>query len=217
MNNDELVKIISKIVKEKLNGSSLNTGAQELMIPVGVSARHVHLTREHVDILFGEGYEIKKAKELMGGQFAAEESVTIIGSKLTAIEKVRILGPLRKNTQVEVSKTDSIKLGIKTPIRESGNLVGSAPITIVGPYGAVHISEGCIIAKRHIHFSEEDAKRFNVKDNETVSIEIPGERSGIMQSVQVRVDKSFTLEMHIDTDEANAYSIKSGDKLKLFR
>ncbi|MCM8710021.1 phosphate propanoyltransferase [Clostridium sp. SYSU_GA19001] len=215
--NDDLVKLITKLVSEQLlENSKLNENNKELKVPVGVSARHVHLTKEHLELLFGAGYELKKKKELMGGQFAAEEVVTIAGPK-SAIEKVRILGPLRSKTQVEVSKTDAVKLGLNPPVRESGKIDGSAPITIVGPKGAIYLSEGCIVAKRHIHMGAEDAVRFGVKDNDAVSVRVLGERGGIFEDVQVRVDKTYTLEMHIDTDEANGMGIKCGALLEIVR
>lgn len=212
--NEDLVKIITKIVSEKLQEQSEK--ANKLEVPVGVSARHVHLTREHLDILFGNSYELKKKKDLMGGQFAAEEVVTIVGPK-SAMEKVRILGPLRSKTQVEVSKTDGIKLGLNPPVRESGKIQNSAPITIVGPRGAIYLNEGCIVAKRHIHMSPEDAVRFGLKDNDRVSVRVSGERGGNFEGVQVRVDKAYTLEMHIDTDEANGLGVKCGSLLEIIK
>jgi putative phosphotransacetylase len=211
MDKDQIVKVIAQMVKEKLKEND------KLTVPVGVSARHVHLTREHMDILFGPGSQLNKKKELMGGQFAAEECVTILGSKLSAIEKVRILGPLRSRTQVEVSKTDAIKLGLKAPVRESGNIDGSAPITLVGPKGAVALKEGCIVAKRHIHMSNDDAVRYGLKDKDKVDVKIPGDRGGIFSEVQVRVDKTYTLEMHIDTDEANALGVECGSQLEIIK
>ncbi len=186
-------------------------------VPVGVSARHVHLTQEHVETLFGKGHELTKKKTLMGGQFAAEECVTIVGLKLRAIESVRVLGPVRKASQVEISATDAIKLGINAPIRESGNVAGSAPIAIVGPKGAVYLNEGCIIAKRHIHMSPQDATSAGVSDGETVSVKADNERATVFNNVQIRVDPSFTLEMHIDTDEANAAKITSGNTVTILR
>jgi propanediol utilization protein len=188
---------------------------KKMLVPVAVSARHIHLSRQHLDVLFGEGYELKKKKELMGGQYAAEECVTILGSKMNSIENVRVLGPLRPRTQVEISMTDAVKLGLKPPVRESGKIEGSSPVTVVGPKGALYLNEGCIIAKRHIHLSLDDAARFSLKDNSQVSVRIPGERGGIFENVQVRVDRTYTLEMHIDTDEANAMGIKSGSGLEI--
>ena len=159
-----------------------------------------------METLFGKGYALTKKKELMGGQFAANETVTIVGLKLRAIENVRVLGPTRKASQVEISATDAVKLGIKAPIRESGNVKGSAPIAIVGPKGAVYLSEGCIIAKRHIHM----AAAAKVQDGDIVSVRVDNERGTTFNNVQIRVDDSFTLEMHIDTDEANASKISTG-------
>lgn len=204
-----LVKVITERVKERLKEK------EKLSVPVGVSARHVHLSREHVEILFGKGYELTNKKELMGGQFAAEECVTLIGGKLTAIEKVRILGPVRSQSQVELAKTDAIKLGINAPARDSGAVKGSAPITLVGPKGSISLQEGCIIAKRHIHMSPADALRFGVKENDIVSVKVPGDRGGVLGNVLVRVHETYTLEMHIDTDEANALEIKCGSSLEI--
>ena len=151
----------------------------------------------------------------MGGQFASNEKVTIVGLKLRAIENVRVLGPVRKNTQVEISATDAISLGVKAPIRESGNIAGSAPIAIIGPKGAVYLNEGCIVAKRHIHMAPKDAMVAGVHDGDIVSVKADNERGTIFNNVQIRVDDSFTLEMHIDTDEANAAQIKSGDTVRI--
>jgi putative phosphotransacetylase len=209
VDKDQLVKLITAAVKDKLKEN------KKLYVPVGVSARHVHLTKEHVELLFGKGHQLTKKKELMGGQFAAEECITLIGSKLTAIEKVRVLGPVRSQSQVELAKTDAIKLGINAPVRDSGNLEGSAAITLVGPKGSITLQEGCIIAKRHIHMSPSEALSFGVKDKEMVSVKIPGDRGGVLSNVLVRVHESYTLEMHIDTDEANALEIKCGSNLEI--
>ena len=194
MKEDNLQELIMAAIQKELTQG----------IPIGVSARHLHITQEHLEVLFGRGATLHPKKELMGGQYAAKECVTLIGINLRVIENVRILGPVRKETQVELSKTDAIRLGINPPIRESGQIKGSAPITIVGPKGALYLEEGCIVAKRHIHMNEEDATLFGVKDNEIVSVEIGEERKGRFDHVQIRVHPSFTLEMHIDTDEANA-------------
>ena len=187
------------------------------VVPIGVSARHVHLTQEHVEILFGEGYHLTKKKELMGGQFSSNELVTLVGIKLRAIENVRVLGPVRKASQVEISATDAIKLGIKAPIRESGKTAGSAPIAIVGPKGALYLEEGCIVAMRHIHMSPADAMAAGVHDGDIVSVKADNERGTIFNQVKIRVDESFTLEMHIDTDEANASKIATGDTVTIIK
>ena len=156
-------------------------------------------------------------KELMGGQFASNETVTIVGLKLRAIENVRILGPVRKASQVEVSATDAIKLGMNVPVRESGDVAGSAPIAIVGPKGAVYLKEGCIVAMRHIHMSPKDAQAAGVKDGDIVSVKADNERGTIFNQVKIRVDDSFTLEMHIDTDEANAAKIATGTTVTIIK
>ena len=202
---------ITRLVLEALEGGE----EKGYMVPVGVSARHVHLTQEHVEALFGAGYRLTKKKELMGGQFAANEQVTIVGLKLRAIENVRVLGPVRGASQVEISATDALKLGIKAPLRESGDIAGSAPIAVVGPKGAIYLEEGCIIAKRHIHMSPAEAKQAGVRDGEYVSVKAENERGTVLDQVKIRVDESFTLEMHIDTDEANACALATGDVVRM--
>ena len=202
---------ITRLVLEALEGGE----EKGYMVPVGVSARHVHLTQEHVEALFGAGYRLTKKKELMGGQFAANEQVTIVGLKLRAIENVRVLGPVRGASQVEISATDALKLGIKAPLRESGDIAGSAPIAVVGPKGAIYLKEGCIIAKRHIHMSPAEAKQAGVRDGEYVSVKAENERGTVLDQVKIRVDESFTLEMHIDTDEANACALATGDVVRM--
>ncbi|MGN0264246.1 MAG: phosphate propanoyltransferase [Oliverpabstia sp.] len=187
------------------------------MVPIGVSARHIHLTQEDLEILYGPGYQLTKKKELMGGQFASNELVTIVGLKLRAIENVRILGPCRKKSQVEISATDALKLGVKAPVRESGDIAGSAPIALVGPKGALYLKEGCIVAARHIHMSPADAKAAGVHDGDYVSVKADNERGTIFNNVKIRVDESFTLEMHIDTDEANASQIATGNTVRIVR
>lgn len=209
------VELITKMVLEAVEKKNAAQSGEGFLVLIGVSARHIHLTQEHVEILFGEGYHLTKFKELMGGQFASNEKVTIVGLKLRAIENVRVLGPVRKNTQVEISATDAISLGVKAPIRESGNIAGSAPIAIIGPKGAVYLNEGCIVAKRHIHMAPKDAMAAGVHDGDIVSVKADNERGTIFNNVQIRVDDSFTLEMHIDTDEANAAQIKSGDTVRI--
>ena len=190
---------------------STNTKKPEFKVPVGISARHIHLTQEHVEQLFGKGYQLTKKKELMGGQFASNEQCTIVGLKLRAIENVRILGPVRSASQVEISATDARTLGVKAPTRQSGDTKGSAPIALVGPKGAIYLEEGCIVAARHIHLCPEDAKAAGVKDNDFVTVRMGNERGALLDNVKIRVDESFTTEMHIDTDEANACQVKQDE------
>ncbi|MCD7833995.1 MAG: phosphate propanoyltransferase [Lachnospiraceae bacterium] len=205
------VEQITRLVIEAISRMEMEKKNSGFAVPVGVSARHVHLTQEHVEALFGPGYHLTKRRELMGGQFASNETVTIVGLKLRAIENVRVLGPVRRASQVEVSATDAIRLGMKVPVRESGDIEGSAPIAVVGPKGAVYLKEGCIVAMRHIHMSPADARLAGVRDGEFVSVRADHARGAVFDHVKIRVDESFTLEMHIDTDEANAAQIATGD------
>ena len=174
-------------------------------ILVETSARHLHVTREHLDILFGEGYELTSKKDLsQPGQFACEERVDIVGPKRT-LSGVSILGPIRKATQVELSLTDARSIGVAAPVRESGDIAGSGACKIVGPKGEVEITEGVIAAKRHIHMTPADAQAYNVEDKEIVSVRLETEgRSLTFDDVVVRVSDNFFLAMHIDTDESNA-------------
>ena len=183
----------------------------EFKVPVGISARHIHLTQEHVEKLFSKGYQLTKKKELMGGQFASNEQCTIVGLKLRAIENVRILGPVRPSSQVEISATDARTLGIKAPTRQSGETAGSSPIALVGPKGAIYLEEGCIVAARHIHMCPEDAAAAGLKDNDFVTVRMGNERGALLDNVKVRVHETFTTEMHIDTDEANACQVKQDE------
>jgi putative phosphotransacetylase len=187
-------------------------------VPVGISNRHIHLSAEHVEQLFGKGYELTPIKDLsQPGQYACKEQLTIVGPSLRPIEGVRVLGPVRSASQVEISRTDSFALKVKPPVRESGDIAGSAPITIIGPKGVVTLKEGCIIANRHIHMSEEEGIAFGLKDGDYVTVEAKGERRTTFYDVQVRVNKAFRLEMHIDTDDANAAGIGNGAKVKIIK
>ena len=211
----QTVERITQMVLQTIGRIEEKSGGYQ--VPVGVSARHIHLTQEHVEALFGEGYRLTKKKDLMGGQYACNETVTIVGLKLRAIENVRVLGPVRKASQMEISATDAMKLGIAAPIRESGNVEGSAPVAVVGPKGVIYLKEGCIVAMRHIHMSPADASAAGVSDGDIVSVKADNERGTIFNQVKIRVDSSFTLEMHIDTDEANASRIKTGDKVTILK
>ena len=210
--DDALVKeIVSRIMAQCEE-------AEDGDIPVGVSNRHIHLSTEHLEILFGKGYELTPFKDLsQPGQYACKELLTIVGPSLRPIENVRVLGPVRSASQVEISRTDSFVLKVKPPVRESGDIAGSAPITIIGPKGIVTLKEGCIIANRHIHMSEDEGKAFGLKDGDYVNIEANGERKTTFYDVQVRVNKAFKLEMHIDTDDANAAGIGNGAKVKIVK
>ncbi|AAD35462.1 phosphate propanoyltransferase [Thermotoga maritima MSB8] len=181
-------------------------------IIVGVSNRHVHLSREDLETLFGEGYELTPVKELrQPGQYAAKETVTIVGPK-GAIENVRVLGPVRKETQVEISRTDAFRLGVRPPVRDSGDLEGTPGIVIIGPNGILVKEKGVIIAKRHIHMHPKDAEYYGVKDKDIVKVIVEsGDRRLIFDDVLIRVREDFALEFHVDTDEANAAMLNTGD------
>lgn len=212
MDESKIEEITRLVVRAMEKARDENT---RMTVPVGISARHIHLTQEDVERLFGPGYRLTKKKDLMGGQFAANEQCTIVGLKLRAIENVRILGPVRKRSQVEISATDARTLGINAPLRESGDLDGSAPIAIVGPKGAIYLEEGCIVAARHIHMTPEEAAGAGLKDGDYVTVKMGNERGATLSKVKIRVDPSFTLEMHIDTDEANACQIRQGDVARI--
>lgn len=187
-------------------------------IPVGVSNRHIHLSRRDLEVLFGEGYELTPIKDLsQPGQYACKEQLTIIGPSMRPIENVRVLGPVRKESQVEISMTDSYILKVKPPVRESGKIKDSAPIRIVGPKGIVELNEGCIIANRHIHMSPDEAKVFGLSDGDYVDIDVNGKRRTRWYDVQVRVHKDFRLEMHVDTDDANSAGIGNGFKVTIVK
>ncbi len=175
---------------------------------VEISARHVHVSKADLEVLFGKDYKLTPKKDLsQPGQFACEERVTVVGPK-KEIAGVSILGPERSATQVELSATDARSIGIKAPIRESGCVAGSGACKLVGPNGEVELSEGVIVAKRHIHMTPEDAENFGVTDSQIVKVEIgTEERSLTFGDVVVRVSPSYKLAMHIDTDESNAAAI----------
>ncbi len=171
---------------------------------VETSARHVHLTEEHIAILFGAGATLTHKKDLsQPGQFACEERVKLVGPK-KEIDRVIVLGPARPASQVEISYTDARTLGVDAPVRESGDVKGSGGCKLVGPCGEVELEEGVIVAKRHIHMTPEDAEELGVSDKQIVSVKIDSERSTVFGDVVVRVSPKFALAMHIDTDEANA-------------
>lgn len=208
------VSAVAKAVYKAL----LNEQGAGDQIPVGISNRHIHLTQEHVEILFGKGYQLTPIKDLsQPGQYACKETLTIVGPSMRPIENVRVLGPIRKASQVEISRTDSFTLKLNPPVRESGNIAGSAPIVIIGPKSVVSLDEGCIIANRHIHMSLEDGARFGIKDGEYVTVDSFGERRTRFYDVQVRVHKDFRLEMHLDTDDANAAGISCGGSVKIVK
>lgn len=182
------------------------------LVPVGLSNRHVHLSKAHIDILFGEGYELTKFKDLsQPGQYAANEKIDVVGPKGTL--SMRVLGPARNESQAEISLADGFVLGVMPPVRDSGDLAGSPGAKLVGPKGEVVIEKGIIAAARHIHMHTSDAETFGVKDKDEVSVKVEGKRGVIFENVLVRVHATYALEMHIDVEEGNAAGVKNGDHL----
>lgn len=185
------------------------------IIPIGVSARHIHVSKEHIDILFGQDYELTILKDLsQPGQFAANETVAVEGPK-GSFQKVRILGPARGKTQLEVSRTDAFALGLNPPVRQSGHAEGTPGIKITGPAGEITLDEGVIVAARHIHFHTDDALKWGIESNQRLTVKCNGERPLIFEDVIARISSGFKLDMHIDTDEANAAGIKTGDQAEI--
>jgi propanediol utilization protein len=189
----------------------------DLLIPISASVRHAHLSRQHVEALFGPGHHLTPKADLsQPGQFACEETVALKGPK-ASVDKVRVLGPEREETQVEISRTDEFALGIDAPIRPSGKLDGTPGLCLMGPRGTVELPRGVIQAQRHIHMSPEDGARFGVKDKDWVMVRVGGERGIVFDDVLVRVHKDYRLDMHLDTDEANAADLHPGSRGRLMK
>ena len=209
-------QLIATLVRKVMDG--MQEKGKDEGIPIGVSNRHIHLTQADVDTLFGEGYELTKIKDLkQPGQYACRETLTIVGPSMRPIEGVRVLGPVRRASQVEISRTDSFQLKVKPPVRESGDLDGSAPVTIIGPRGTVTLKEGCIIANRHIHMAPVDGARYGVIDGDYVTVDVEGDKKTRWYGVQVRVSPDFVLEMHVDTDDANAAAVGNGSLVSIVK
>lgn len=215
--NRDMIELISKLVIQELHKNGVALGQDYTKVPVSISARHIHLSKEHLEILFGQGYQLTKFKDIsQPGQYAAEEKVTIVGPKNT-IKNVRILGPIRKETQVEVSTTDTRVLGVKPVVRQSGVLNGTPGLTIIGPNGQVTLDKGCIVTERHIHMTPNDAQNYEVQDGQVVGVKVDSVRGGILENVYVRVREDFALDMHIDVDDSNAFGINNGEKLEIIK
>lgn len=207
----ELIDKISGMVMEQLERLQRNP----YQVPVGISARHVHITKEHVELLFGAGYQLTPLKLLsQPGQFACEEQVVICGPS-GSLSGVRILGPERKESQVEMALSDCRKLGIRPPVRTSGDLRGTPGVILKGPKGEVVLQEGVMIADRHIHMTPEDAVWFGVSDRERVSVVAKGPRGGVLSQVLIRITKESRLDFHVDTDDANAFELEQGQWLTI--
>lgn len=187
----------------------------KILVSVGLSNRHIHLTQEHVEDLFGKGYELTKLKDLVQpGQYACHEKVDLVGPKGT-IKGVRVLGPARRKTQVEISLADGYVLGVKSPIRDSGDLAGSPGIKIVGPKGEVHIEEGVIVAARHIHMHTSDGERLGLRDKDVVKVRVGGQRGLVFENVVIRMSLKYSLEFHVDLEEGNGAGLKNGDMVEI--
>ena len=200
----QLIEIVTQAVIKELSTRD------DDKVPVGISVRHIHLTRSNIDWLFGRNYQLTPKKALsQPGQFACEECLDVIGPK-GVLTKVRVLGPERNATQVELSQTDCRTIGINAPVRDSGDLEGTPGIKLRGPLGEIEIPKGVIIADRHIHMSPADAERFGLKDGDRVKVKIDGVKPGVMEHVLIRSGENHRLDMHIDTDDGNAFMLKQG-------
>ncbi len=182
-----------------------------MKVTVGISNRHVHLTKEHLNILFGENYQLENVKNLnQPTQFASNSFATLKTNK-GILEHVRVIGDLRNYTQVEISKTDAYMLGLNPPIRDSGDLENSEAITLIGPKGEISLNQGCIIANRHIHITPKQMELYGLQGKEEVNVLVNGPKGGMMFHVHLKVSELSYFEMHIDTDDANAFQLKQGD------
>jgi putative phosphotransacetylase len=209
----ELIEqVVQEVVKQVQTPSTYS-----FIVPIGISNRHVHLSEEDLHKLYGKGHRLTPIKELsQPGEFACEEKVDLIyGDRM--IKGVRVLGPTRKQTQVEIAQTDARQLRVKLKVRNSGELEGTHPITLRTSKGEVQLQEGLIIATRHLHLTTEDAKRFNVSHNDQVSVRLGGPKSGVIDQVSCKVSDSYSLELHLDTDDGNAFLLNSGDMAELIR
>lgn len=201
---EEFLRLVVRLVVEELC-------KWERSVPIGVSNHHIHLNRADMDTLFGAGSELTRIKDLQPGQYAAAETVTIQGPK-GELKRVRVLGPLREESQVEISIGDSFVLGVRPPVRESGKLEGTPGIKVIGPKGEVELKKGVIAALRHIHLDLVTAERMGVQDGQIVRVEIGGQRGAVLDNVLLRVSEKFAPEMHIDVEEANALGAKNNDR-----
>lgn len=209
--DDRLIDVIVEEVVKTLGSTFAGKRSANgyPLIPLGVSTRHVHLTRETFAQLFGVGAELAPLRQLyQPGEFAARQTVTIVGARMRAIHQVRILGPFRRYDQVEMALTDAIQLGIKPPVRNSGDLQGAAPLTLVGPKRSLYLTDCGIIANRHIHMTPDHAALFGVKNGDLCRVKIPGWKSTIYENVLIRVREDRRLQIHLDTDDANAANVR---------
>lgn len=229
LNRSEVEALVRQVLKEKLAGRIQpprseggiyrdSRGGPPNPLVVNVSARHMHVTEADLQILFGAGSKLTKMKDLyQAGEFASEQTVTIVGPRQRIIPNVRILGPCRNATQIELSYTDGIYLGVDLPLRISGNIEGTPGVTVLGPAGALNLSKGVIRAKRHVHMSVEDMSYYGVKDGDTMKLKIDGPCGVTFHGLTVRYHPKVVLEVHIDTDEGNACDIESATGMELIK
>lgn len=225
--DEAFVTQITRRVIERLGDNSIRGNgspmaahsSDKMLVPANISVRHVHLTPEHVGILYGAGKKLEVMRDLyQTGEFASKQTLTLVGPRMRCMGEVRVLGPERTFTQVEVSKTDAIFLGIDPPVNRSGDHAGSVGLTLVGPVGIVQLQRGVIRANRHIHVSADSAQKWGLTDNQTVQVRITNDqKSTLLENVQIRVSELFKDEMHLDTDDGNACNLTNGDLVEIIK
>ena len=218
MDRTAIERIVRDVVLGTLASQATGRKQRTSELVVSVSARHVHLTDEHVETLFGRGHKLTIMKPLyQDGFYAAEETVMVVGPRRRMLPSVRVLGPTRPHSQVELAFTDAISLGIEAPVRASGNIKGSAPCVLVGPHGVVELSEGVIRAERHVHMSQDRAASYGVKNGDRMSLRIQSTCSLVLEDLLVRADTTSKLEVHLDTDEGNAADLDHATRIELVK
>ncbi len=218
LDRSDIERIVRDVVAGTLVSRATAPKPKTSELVVSISARHLHLTDEHVEVLFGKGHKLTVMKPLyQDGFYAAEETVMVVGPRRRMLPSVRVLGPTRPHSQVELAFTDAISLGIDAPVRASGNVRGSAGCVLVGPKGVVELAEGVIRAERHVHMSLDDAARYGVKNGDRMNLRIDSSCSLVLEDLLVRADKTSKLEVHLDTDEGNAADLDHATKIELVR
>ena len=216
MDSKAISQVVDDIVRT-VAGQSLVNPRPGRMVPIGVSNRHGHLTKEHAELLFGPGARLTSMRELkQPGQFATNETLSVATVK-SVLPRVRLIGPERKESQIELSKSEAIQLGLDPPVRDSGAIESSPGCVLLAPAGAVVLTRGVILAARHMHCHTSEADALGLKDKQIIRIRVHGPRGGVLENVMVRVHPEFRLELHLDTDEANALGVKNGDLAEILK